>query len=148
MKDVSTLTAVEILAIVKPEQLYSRDEIVAEVEYRKLSGIWHPDRKPLGSDTVFAQISTLYTKGLEKLKAGTWETPGLFSFTDLHDRTFEVTYKKHHVFELGDMYIGDHNITYLINKDAKDLFSNAKKVIKGFKYASDKNEDRSLSVPS
>ena len=137
MKDVSKLTAIEILAVTKPEQMYSRDETVATIEYRKLSRIWHPDRKP-GFDNVFAQVSTLYHKGVEKLKAGTWETPGLFTFTDTKDKKFEVRYKKHHVFELGDMYIGDYTITYMIHKDSQDLFDNAKGVIKGFKYANDK----------
>ena len=137
MKDVSKLTAVEILAVTKPEQMFSRDEIVAAIEYRKLSGLWHPDRKP-GSDSVFAQISTLYHKGIEKIKTGTWETPGLFTFTDIKGKKFEVRYKKHHVFELGDMYIGDYTITYMIHKDSQDLFDNAKRVIKGFKYANDK----------
>lgn len=137
MKDVSKLTAVEILAVTKPEQMFSPDEKVAAIEYRKLSSIWHPDRKP-GSDSVFAQISTLYHQGIEKIKSGTWVIPGLFTFTDTKGKKFEVRYKKHHVFELGDMYIGDHTITYLIHKDSQDLFDNAKRVIKGFKYANDK----------
>src|ERR1035437_3968236 len=138
MKDILKLTAAEIIAVTKPEQLYTGDAVIAEIEYRKLSRIWHPDRKPLGSDTVFAQISTLYHKGMEKLKAGTWETPGLFIYTDLKGKKNEIKYKKHHVFELGDMYIGDYTITYLIHKDSQDLFDNAKRVIKGFKYANDK----------
>lgn len=137
MKDISKLTAVEILAVTKPEQLYTGDESSAALEYRKLSRIWHPDRKT-GSGSVFAQISTLYHKGVEKLKDGTWETPGLFTFTDIRGKKFQVRYKKHHQFELGDMYIGDYSITYMINKDAKDLFDNAKRVIKNFSYANDK----------
>lgn len=137
MKDVSKLTAVEILAVTKPEQLFSPDEAVAAIQYRKLSSIWHPDRNP-GSDAVFANVSTQYHKGVEKIKNGTWETPGLFTFTDLRGKKFEVRFKKHHPFELGDMYIGDYTITYLIHKDSKDLFDNAKRVIKGFKYANDK----------
>ena len=137
MKDVSKLTAIEILAVTTPEQMFSPDEKVAAIEYRKLSGIWHPDRKS-GSDSVFAQISTMYHKGVEKIKAGTWVIPGLFKFTDIKGKKFEVRYKKHHVFELGDMYIGDYTITYMIHKDSKDLFENAKRVIKGFKFVNDK----------
>ena len=137
MKDISKLTAPEILAFVKPEQLFTGDASIAAIEYRKLSGIWHPDRKP-GFDSVFAQISTLYRKGVDQLKKGIWEIPGVFTFSNLVGKKFEVKYKKHHVFELGDMYIGDYTITYLINKDAKDLFDNAKKIIKNFKYANDK----------
>ena len=137
MKDVSKLTAIEILAVNKPEQMYSSDEATATIQYRTLSKLWHPDRNP-GNDSVFAQVSTLYHQGLKKIKDGTWETPGLFTFTDIRGKKFEIKYKKHHTFELGDMYIGDYTLTYMINKDAKDLYLNAIKTIKSFKYANDK----------
>ena len=139
MKDISKLTSSEILAVVSPEQLFTGDEDAAKLQYRTLSKIWHPDRNSSpGADEVFAHFGVLYAKGIEKLKAGTWETPGLYTFSDLRGKKFQVKYRKKHTFELGEMYIGDYSVTYMIDKSADDLFANAKKTIKGFKYANDK----------
>lgn len=139
MKDVSKFSAAEILATSSPESLFTGDVEIAEQEYRKLSQLWHPDRNPT-ADGVFAQVNVLYHQALDKLKAGTWHTPGLFIIKDLSGKKFQVRYLKHHPFELGDLFIGQHLITYLIHKDAADLFQNAKRAIKSFKYANAKME--------
>lgn len=139
MKDVSKLTAVDILALKTPEQLFTGDEDVAKIEYRNLSKIWHPDRNKAANATeVFTHFKLLYEQAEVKFKAGTWETPGLHIFSDIRGKKFQIKYRRRHTFELGEMFVGDYSVTYFIDKSSKDLYENAVRTIKGFKFANDK----------
>ena len=139
MKDISKLTASEILALATPEQLFTGEAESAKSQYRLLSKLWHPDlNKAALAASVFAQVNDLYHKGVEKLRAGTWETPGLYVFSDVKGKQYQVKYKRKHDFELGEMYVGEHTVTYFIDKAQRDLYERARKTIKSFKYANDK----------
>lgn len=139
MKDVSLLTAKDILSYKEPESLYSGIESDATKEYRKLAMLWHTDRNPSADPLVFAHISSLYKKALEKIKSGVWIIPGVLRFTDSVTNTeYEIKYKKKHSFELGEMYIGVSIVTYCIDDANKDLFDNAVKQMNNFSFADDK----------
>jgi hypothetical protein len=138
MNDISKLTPSDILSIKQPEKLFS-GETAVEAEYRILAKIWHPDRnKDPQANDVFAQVGTLYRAAKQKIEAGSWEIPGLYFFTDTTGKKFQVRYKRKHVFELGEMYVGEYTVTYFIDKSAQDLFDNAKKMMRSFTFANDK----------
>jgi hypothetical protein len=136
MKDISKLTSSELLALTEPERLFAGEESLAKNQYRVLSRLWHPDlNKSPEAAAVFAHFSELYHQAIEKIKNGTWETPGLRKLTDVTGKKFEFKYRKKYPTELGEMYVGNHFVTYMIQKADADLVSNAKGVIKSFNYA-------------
>lgn len=138
MNDISKLTPSVILSIAQPEKLFSGESAV-EDEYRRLCKIWHPDRnKDPQANEVFVHFKLLKEAAEEKIAAGTWETPGLYTFTDTKGKKFQIKYKRKHTFELGDMYVGEYTVTYFVDKSAEDLFTNAKRMMSGFTFANDK----------
>jgi len=50
--------------------------------------------------------------------------------------------KKRQIFELGEMYINSHNVTFSIENTHRDLFDNAVRTINGFKFASKRMGDQ------
>jgi len=135
MKDVSSLTAKQILAIPadQPELLFTGVEEVAEKEYRKLAMKWHPDRGA-ANEEIFKHMKGLWELAEQKFKDGVWVTPGRLTITAVDGKSFEISFKKHHKIELGDMFIGKTVIVYGIDKEFEDLYKEGVKVIKGFKY--------------
>lgn len=133
MKTITSWTAVELLKLTGPEQLYTGDSGLAKNEYRALAKRWHPDHEG-GNTEVFAHIKALFEQAEEKLKAGLWVTPGKMMITSIDGKTYELSFKKHHTIEIGDMYIGSRVIIYAVDKANDDLFKNGLARIKSFKY--------------
>lgn len=143
--NIDNLTAANLLAIKVPEKLFT-SPADAKKEYRKLSMRWHPDRE--GDDEVFKHVKALYEEAEKKIAAGSWKVPGVERVNTKDGRSFEIRYKKHHVFELGDMYVTDTVVAYMIKNEYSDLVESARKNI-SFKYATDKmKKDFSGYVPT
>ena len=133
------LSASEILSIKEPGILFTGNADTIKAEYSELAKIWHPDhnRNSRESTAVMAHINLLYQKGIELLRSGSWVKPGFISFPSKDGRIYEIKFRICHDFELGTMYIGNKVVAYLISDAHRDLFENAQKIIKGFKYAND-----------
>jgi hypothetical protein len=143
MFDVTSLTAEQILAIPNdvPEKLFTGSVAEMSQEYRALTKRWHP-RLETDDSRVISHVNWLHDLAQQKLKDGTWQVPGTFSFTDVKtSKPYSFTYKTHHPFELGSMYVGQFLILYVINKDASDLFRAGLKQMRSFKYRDKKLED-------
>lgn len=133
---IKRLTASEILKITVPEKLFTGDFGKAKSEHRLLASRWHPDRG--GDNKVLAHVQWLYEAAEKKLASGRWIIPGLLEFTTKDRKKYQVKYRKHHPFELGDMYISDTVVAYVIRKENADLVRASKKIISGFQYSSDR----------
>lgn len=136
--EVQNFSAEQILGSKFPGDLFSKDTIKIKEELRRLLKLWHPDvnHDPISAE-VFNHIYELYHLGISQLESGKWETPGLLEI-GTNSNQFRVKYKKHFEFELGDCYIGDYIITYLIDKSYEDLFNNGRLTVNNFKYSSDR----------
>jgi len=56
---------------------------------------------------------------------------------------------KYHAFELGEMYVNRENVVFSVTKDHRDLVDNAKKMIYGLKFKSEKmKEEMSKYLPA
>lgn len=127
-RDLSTWNAATLLAILpaEPERLFSGDAEQAKAEYRALVALWHPDRSAHADATaVFQHLNRLYAAALDKLGAGSWQTPGLLRLQARDGTEFRIRYRKEHPFELGRMLIGDGIVAYVIAAEHADLFQNA-----------------------
>lgn len=139
MKDISALTAAQLLAIPldQPERLFSPNLDSAHREYRKLASMWHP--RVLGDDgSVSTHVNALYDLAVKRLNDGTWQTPGEVTWTATDGRKWKLRFRKKKVFELGTMYIGDEHVAYELTRDNDDLYDAAKARMRSFKYANDK----------
>ena len=137
MKDVLKFSAKEILNINRPEKLFT-DKSSAKKEYYELSKVWHPDKNPSVDPKVFAQISLLYTIAEKKIGEDAWEVIGSTIIETLDRKKYKIRYHSHKTFELGEIYICDTVMVYLIDKTNKDLVDRCKYIINGFRFADDK----------
>lgn len=139
MADLNSLTAEMILAIPanEPERLFTGDSLVAKGEYRALAKKWHPDHNG-GAEIarqVAAHINVLYQSAVQHLAQGRWEIPNLLLLQGTDGRTRKVRYRRRRAFELGEVFISDTVLVYLVRKDASDLFTAAERQIAGFRFA-------------
>lgn len=129
------MTADELLAIKRPEDLYDNNVDKAKQMYKRLAKVWHPDHED-GRTDVFQHVKDLYEKALKKIEAGTWHFTDSIVVNTFDGRKFQVKYLTHVPFELGDMYVSTNNVVYLIRKDASDLVRRAKEVLSKVRYDS------------
>lgn len=140
--DINDITADALLAITdsEPEKLFTTanaDQV--KKEYRQLAKLWHYDLHPDNpkANEVMQRIQALYEKANDKITRNNWEIPNLFRFETTDHKKFQIRYLKKQPFELGDMYVADASVTYVLNKNDKALFENAKKVITSLNYPND-----------
>ena len=132
------MTAEEILNVTEPGRIFTGDPSTLKAEYRKLSFKWHPDRNKERTDEVFGHIHNLYKLADEMLAKGLWVTPGVLLLCDKKTKQkFQIKYSRHHSIDIGEMYYSRTTVTFMIDPKYKNLFQNALKFSKGFKFASD-----------
>lgn len=125
------MTQAELLAISKPEELFSGDETEAKTLYRKLSHQWHPD-KPTGKVEVFAHLSKLYTNREEKLREGTWE-----GAQDLQLAQFTLPVIKGFPTAFGFGYVTQGEVWYTYKPEHSTYWNTAKNAPRNFHYRND-----------
>jgi hypothetical protein len=153
MRDLSEITAKQILDIkeIEPERLFNKDAVTAKAEYRALAMQWHPDHNA-GDELagkVFAHISVLFSNAERWLEQGMWDEPKIKiedeevnilefkAIDDIEKPVKRIRYLKHVPFELGDIYIANTLIAYVINNKYAEFFENAYETITHFQYKSD-----------
>jgi hypothetical protein len=136
MKDLSTLTAKHILSINRPEKLFS-EPVNVQAEYRELARQWHPDHNPSVDQSIMAKITVLYSEAQKKIKEDAWEVIGVTQIETKDGKKYKIRYHVHRPFELGEMYICDTVLVYLIRKEFKDLADNSRNACRTFKYPND-----------
>jgi len=139
------LTASQILSLKKPENLFPGNPAEARKHFHELSRQWHPDVSEHDDcNTVYPYILKLYKEAVAKLSKGHWELDHSYIFADDHGISHKIYFHKKVQFELGHVYIGSNHISYFIDPTHKDLFNNAVRMTKEFKYAS-KNMEESIA---
>lgn len=132
--DVSTLSAAQLLALTKPEQIYPADLQSAKATFKRLSQIWHPDKNP--SDVnVFAHIKTLFEVFEEKHASGIWESDKVVHFTGKNIQ-IELQYLSKHQSSGTTTYVGKKNIIIVLPKEHAELLTITKARINEFKFSS------------
>lgn len=129
----------DILIMKYPSELYSNDKDLIKKEHKELLKKFHPDfnnneEKYNNACTV---INQLYAQGLKDIEEGNWYESGVINFIGKDNKKYSMKYKIDYPFELGQYYIGNNSILFLINEDKKKYLDNYLNVIKNFKYADD-----------
>ena len=144
MRNLECLKAQQILSVHTAESLFSQSAAEAKREYRSLALRWHPDHSSEEqSQTVFAHIAFLYKDALEKQSSGTWLEPaekieeqeiGIKKFRLETGLLRKIEYYSCRKFELGEMFIGEHSVTFEIRNEFTDLFHNGRRQIRNLKF--------------
>lgn len=131
-----SLTADQILSIKTPEKLFTVG-MLSEVkaQYLELSKKWHPDKRPGVDPRVFATIGDMYLRALKKIKDNAWGAHGSIEIESADGKKYRARYRHHRKFELGDLYIGDTVIAYLLDNSAQDLADAEAAAVKGFVFS-------------
>ena len=147
MIDITALTAAQVLSIPlsEPERLFTGNVDKAKEEWRQLTGFWHPDRNnDAEANDVCMHVNTLYDLAVSKLANDSWKIPGIFEFKTTNGLQFKLRYKKHRKFELGDVYIAEKLVAYVVDKANEDFYREAKRRLSSFKFANAKMKDEVL----
>jgi hypothetical protein len=137
------MTATEILKITRPEWLFTGNPDENKQKHRDLAKEWHPDvNKDKDAEHVFQHISHLWEQAEKKLADGCWGFAGVLMLTAADKgRGIHMKYHAHRPFELGEFYIGDNAVLYVLDKEHENLFYNGKVAMETFKYPSKKVEE-------
>lgn len=131
-----------ILSLEKCGDLFSNDRIVAKKEFRQLAWIWFPDnlpssKKDLG-EKVFKKINFLYEEAKKCFENNTWEESNVIFFNDLYNKKYKMKCLKQYPNEIGNVYINDNRLMYVIDKDKEKYYHYYMDNIKQITYADDK----------
>jgi len=137
------MTAAEILKISRPEWLFTGTPEENKQKHRDLAKQWHPDvNKSADAEHVFQHISHLWEQAEKKIADGCWGFAGVIDlYSYASDRALRLKYHTKHPFELGEFYIGDTSVVYVVDKEHKDLYDNGRRAIGEIKYPSKKVEE-------
>lgn len=118
----------------EPERLFAQDKLTSQ--YRALVKRWHPDVNPdPDAATVLIHLHHLYENGRAKLAAGTWAAPNARVFLSKDDRKIKIHYRRRKAFELGEVFVADTVVTYIVQNEYRDLFDHGLRMIRDFRYA-------------
>jgi hypothetical protein len=136
------MEAQQILDIKRAEDLFSGDIEAVKKKHRDLAKEWHPDKnKSKKADAVFQKVSFLYEEALKKIEEGCWGYAGrALLYNKKGKGGWSLNYHIKHAFELGEYYVGDHSVVYLVDKEHKKLFSHGQAMIETLQYPSKKVE--------
>lgn len=129
-----SLQADQILRFRHPEQLFSGTCEELKDEFKTLASRWHPDRQT-GSGEVMAHINGLYLEAETRIADGAWQGRGVTEFTDTLGRLHRLTYLRRVPFELGDSYLGQSYVAYVLKQEHRDFAAQAINVIPSFSFA-------------
>jgi hypothetical protein len=129
------MTALDLLAKKRPEDLFPGELAGAKARYLSLVERWHPDRG--GDGAVMAHVNALYREAVRRIEAGAWAGRGLARFESRTGERWELRYLASRSFELGRTYVGDTHLTYVVEKEHRALSENAEAFTGIFSYATD-----------
>lgn len=137
------LSASQLLSLSEPERIFTTpDAKIIHKEFLHLAAKWHPDVcKDPKADDVLAHLTVLRKRADEKVEMGFWQAPGLLTLKMKTGKPLLVKYKKHHTFELGDFYVCNTSVVYLLkagNSEFVDFFMRA---MSQYKFASDRMKE-------
>ena len=130
-----TLTAKTILSIRsdEPGGIFT-DKDSMKNEFRSLAKKWHPDA-PDGSMEVFMKIKELYDSGVDQASKGIWNVPNVFLIKSKEGKTFSLKYCRKIPIDVGTMYYGPTNVSFVIDASKVSMADNGIRMIRGLKYA-------------
>lgn len=132
-------TIKEITEAKNPGDIFTGNINTLKKEYRDYIKICHPDINNFEdkniSSNAMTNLSHLYEKAKEDIDNGYWFHKNMIKIYGIDKKTYSLSFRKKHNFELGEMFIGSSCIMYLVEGKFKSFYDNFIKRISEFKYA-------------
>lgn len=124
------VTAKTILQASLPSELYSSNKAKMISQRRAYLKQFHPDKKP--DDIAYQKeaaaitdtINQLYQQGLKDIEAGIWPRKNQLVLEKTNGKKVFIQYLKSYPFELGNYYVSDQVITFVISKNYETFYQN------------------------
>lgn len=139
LNDATEMTAKEILALTPTRHgvlFAGLDRTATAAQFRRLAKRWHPDRNGGSSEAaaVFARIVDLHEAALRALHGGPAADPDVLRIETVEGRAFALRYRRRTAFELGETFVADGRVAYVVGKEHAALFENGLRMIGGVTY--------------
>lgn len=119
----------DILKVKDPFEIFSyKDCAFNKTKFRELALKYHPDHNPGDSEAEekYKKISQLYEDAKEILKEYQWISSTRAKFIDADTaQIYMLRFRISREFELGRVFIGDHNVLYSIKPEYSKFYDNA-----------------------
>jgi hypothetical protein len=123
-------SALALLALQEPEQLFSSPETVAE-GFRALARRWHPDANAQAkAGEVFAHLASLRDAALRKQRLGLWEGQEELRLRTPSGSSRVFKEISRWSFELGRCHLGPGTLVAILNAEWEDFHRNARLLAK------------------
>lgn len=122
-----------------PYELFDDDIEEIKKTYVDLMKVYNPNLNGQKKEyiEITKKIDELYKKAEENEIKGIWNKPGFIKLKCIDEKYYSMKFRISHSFELGDMYIGNDSILYLMNEKYERLVLNAINKLKSIKYSND-----------
>lgn len=129
----------KILEMKYAYELYTGDIDIAKKEHVNFLKIFHPDLHESSEKykEATSKINELYSEAIKILESGNWIEDKMIKITSSYGQKYSMEFNISYSFELGNYYIGNKSILYLIEKTHLDFIDNALNKIKNLKYEND-----------
>jgi hypothetical protein len=148
-----SFTSSTILSTTKVGDIFTNDKTIIKREYNDLCKIWHPDKNNNSkeSNDVMARINFLYNKAQSLIENNKWESSTFINIANISGKVYKIKFIIEKPFELGNVYICQNSVVYIINKEHKSFFQNGIHTINNFNFLNEtmkKEMIRSLPIIS
>lgn len=132
-------TGEEIIKMEYPYELFKNDIEDARKQYVELLKIYNPKLNTNREHfiKITEKINNLYKMAQKQFNDGIWYEKGCIKIKTEDDREYIMTFRSKHTFNLGEIYIGDTSVLYLINEKYNKLINNALEKINNLKFTND-----------
>lgn len=132
----------DIINAKKCGDIFSQDVTQTKELYKKLAKMYHPDLCKLeNANEIFAKISTLYNSALDNLEKGSWEVSSMVELKSSSGKCYTLRYLSRFDFELGECYIGNKKVVYILNEDKKKYFYRYLGIVSRLEYKNKEMRD-------
>lgn len=132
----------DIINAKKCGDIFPQDVTQTKELYKKLAKMYHPDLCKLeNANEIFAKISTLYNSALDNLEKGSWEVSSMVELKSSSGKCYTLRYLSRFDFELGECYIGNKKVVYILNEDKKKYFNRYLETILRLEYKNKEMRD-------
>lgn len=132
--DQVSLTAIEILAIKNPYDLFkSNKEETWHNIIRSLQSKWHPDRN---TDQLSGKVMTHINYLYERIQKGDLGQILIINEVSSPNRQWSFKYKSEIDIDIGKMYIGQKMVLFCIDEANRDLYEKAIQSIRSIRFPS------------
>ena len=116
----------EIMLATKPEDIFTMDIKIIKEEKEKYIEDFKPKQyKTIENFTITKKVLLLYNEAMAKLESNeSWEDYQKVTIKDVSGKEYKIHYISHSNFKLGEMYVTNQYVIYIVQSKYKKYYEN------------------------